>query len=280
MPAGLLDWGTSLRQSFRLLPQPKQSPNLKLFLEADGLTPDELLHKLPYEAARAGGGDATVPDPKRYRDPRQVYQTIGLFYEREDGLIRVTELGKATLRWMDKVTPESSPVLGGHAAFALAACQLRNPTRSGSKYDPSMDVFPFSFIWRAMLALDDKLSSDEVNRSLLKVKNEQDLAQSIKDIATARAAGDVALLGPETVSGPGKNDRIIPWMSMASFGWLLFSDKKSGIAEASDYYELFPRTRRIVKAAAALRHRHREFQSVPDYIEYISACAGLPEDLR
>lgn len=279
MPADETTWGTSLRQTFRLLPTEKQPDHLEPFLKANGQTPEGLLAQLPYESARARGGANSAPDPKRYRDSKQVYQTVGLLYE-VDGKVRVTDLGRATLRWLKNLTEENSPVLGRHAAFALAACQLRNPTGAGGKYDPSLEVFPFSFIWRAMLALDGKISSDELNRSLLKVRNEADLAASIAAIRAARDAGDPTALGDELVSGTAKNDRIIPWMSLASFGWLLFSDKRGGSDNFTDYYEVFPRTRRILKAAAALRHRHRDFDSVPEYIEYVSACAGLPEDLR
>jgi hypothetical protein len=266
-------WGGSLHQTFRILPQP--SPNLRPFLESDGLSPEEVLGKLPYDKARSSGGDA--PDPKRYRDGRQVYQTAGLVYEAADRL-RVTGLGRATLRWLDIIHEKNVVILGRHAAYALAACQLRNPTGAGTAYAASMVVFPFAFIWRAMLALDNRISSDELNRAIFKVRNEDELGQAIGRIAEARTAGTVEPMGEETISGDRKDDRIIPWISIASFGWTLIANK--GDAEERGYYTIPVRTVDVVREASLIRHKHREFQSVGEYVDWVSACAALPPDLR
>ena len=274
------EWTGSLHQTFRLLPSGSQSNNLRPFLESDGLTPDQLLSKLPYDVARARARGATgsKPDPKRYRDGKQVYETVGLLYQGEDGRVHTTELGKATLRWLDLITKPNSVILGRHAAYALAACQLRNPSRAGRRYDESMAVFPFQFIWRAMLELDGRIGSEELNRGLFKVRNEDDLEATIGAIAEARQAEDLSLLGEEVVTVKSKNDRIIPWLSLASFGWVLFSDKRSG--EESSYYELLPETIAVVREAARIRHKHRDFPSVEAYVNFISNCAALPWDLR
>ena len=279
-PAKLTTWTGSLHQTFRLLPVNDQSRNLKPFLESDGETPDALLLRLPYDVARAQarGSQRTTPHPKRYRDGKQVYQTVGLLYEDESHTIRLTDLGFATLRWLTIITENNSVILARHSAYALAACQLRNPTGAGRRFDDSLEVFPFRFIWTAMLALDGKISSEELNRALFKVKNEDDLDTAIEAIAAAREASDLSLLGPEVVTGKAKNDRIIPWMSLASFGWTLFPDKRE--REGSTYYELIPRTIDIVKQAAHWRRKHRDFSSVSEYVEHISASAVLPEDLR
>jgi hypothetical protein len=246
-------------------------------LESDGLTPDELLSRLPYDAARSSDPTKKTPDPKRYRDGKQVYQTVGLVYE-AGGFLHVTELGTATLRWLSILNPMNRVLLIRHAAYALAACQLRNPTGAGDKYDDSVEVFPFAFIWRAMLSLDGRLSSDELNRGIFKVTNEDELAVTIDTIRRARAADEVAMLGAETVSGKAKNDRIIPWMSLASFGWTLFPDKRGGAG--GDYYELDAHTHSVVREAATVRHKHRAFSSVADYVEHVARCAALPKDLR
>ncbi|MFY0524464.1 hypothetical protein ACN28I_15260 [Archangium gephyra] len=86
---------------------------------------------------------------------------------------------------------------------------------------------------------------------------------------------DLGLLGEETLTDEKKNDRMISWMSLASFGWTLFSDKGS-----NDFYQLLPDTLALVREAARIEHPHREFASVPDYIEHVSRCAALPKDLR
>lgn len=269
-----LTWSGSLHQTFRLLARDKQSPNLRPFLQADGLTPDQLLQRLPYDRARAQDSTRTGPDPKRYRDGRQVYQTVGLVYE-DSGIVRVTELGRATLRWLDMLTEGNRVILARHAAYALAACQLRNPTGAGQKYAATVTVFPFAFIWRAMLALDGCISSDELNRSLFKVQNDAQLAASIESIRQARQQNDLTLLGDETITGHAKNDRIIPWVSLASFGWTLFPDKGN-----ETHYKLDPKIRDVVRQASRIRHPHKEFPSVKAYIEHISRSAALPKDLR
>jgi hypothetical protein len=129
-----------------------------------------------------------------------------------------------------------------------------------------------------MFALDHRLNSSELNRALFKVKNEEELQTAITLIHRFRATGDEEIMGDETISGDKKNDRIIPWMSIASFGWTLIEDKRSG--DVSGYYTIPKRTMAILKEAAAIRHRHREFGSKREYVEHIARAACLPEDLR
>lgn len=274
------EWTGSLHQTFRLLPEADMSANLRPFLTSNGLAPEDVLDKLPYDIARARArGVANArPDPKRFRDGKQVYETIGLLYQGDDRRVHVTELGQATLRWLDIINVKNNVILARHAAYALAACQLRNPTGAGKRFHSSVEVFPFQFIWRAMLALQGTISSDELNRGLFKVKNEDDLGTMIQAIGSARQAGDVRRLGDEIVTGEAKNDRIIPWMSLASFGWTIFPDKRGG--EDSSYYELAPRTLHIVKEASRIRRKHREFKTTEEYVQHISRCAALPGDIR
>lgn len=239
--------------------------------------PEELRLRLPYDRKRARNTKSTAPDAKRYRDAKQVYQTVGLLYE-DTGKIHITDLGRATLRWLSIITAKNRVILARHAAYALAACQLRNPTGAGEKYAVKVAVFPFSFIWRAMLALDHRISSDELNRAIFKVTNGEELMKAIENIRIARDNGDTRRLGRETITGEKKNDRIIPWLSLASFGWTLFPEKQRG--EAGSYYELDPTTLPIIRDAAQVQHRVRHFGSVMEYVEHISNCAALPQDLR
>jgi len=269
-------WTGSLHQTFRLLGA--QSGNLLPFLEADGLTADEVLKRLPYDSSRSRRGAGATPSPKRYRDGRQVYQTVGLLYEGDDARIHVTELGAATRRWAPIINPENSIILARHAAYALSACQLRNPSGFGSKFDESVEVFPFQFIWRAMIGLEGRISSEELNRAIFKVCNEGELGRAIAAIAEARARDDLTVLGEEVIEGRAKNDRIIPWMSLASFGWTLFADKRGGDAESA--YHIPGRTLSILREASQIRHRHREFESTQEYVEHLSSSACLPKDLR
>jgi hypothetical protein len=266
-----LDWGTSLRQTWRLLPE--AAPAIRPFLSAHGETPQQVVKKLPYAESRAGDAPTGTPDLKRYRDERQVFQTVGLAYE-NDGLLVVTELGQTVLRWLDLLHEGNAPVLARHVALALATCQLRNPTGAGRKYHPDMDVFPFKFIWHAMLSLGDRLSSAELLRGVLKTRDWDDLHHAIARIEEARASNDLSLLGDPITEGPAANDRAIAWIALAGFGWLLIRDKS---AEPNGlYYTLRPSTRDIVARAAAQPLVHIEFSSVAEYVEYISASAALP----
>lgn len=274
MVASEITWSGSLHQTFRLLPRDRQSGNLLPFLEAEGLVPAELLEKLPYDRSRAKDQTKEAPDPKRYRDGKQVYQTVGLLYE-DNGVVHVTDLGRATRRWLEIVSPKNRVILARHAAYALAACQLRNPTGAGKKYAETVDVFPFAFIWRAMLALDGRINSDELNRGLFKVCNAEQLQGCIASIRRAREHKDLSILGGETIADEKKNDRIIPWIALSSFGWTLFPDKGQ-----DNYYQLDNATLSVVREASRIRHTHKEFSSVRHYIEHVSRCAALPKDLR
>lgn len=272
-------WSGALHQSFRLLDSPSRS--LPVFLSGDGKSRDEVLAGLPYESARAGStGSATgTPDAKRYRDPRLVYATAGLLYER-DAIVHVTDLGRAVARWLDVLTVKNAPVLGRHAAYALATCQLRNPlSRSGRSYPNDVTVFPLAFMWKAALALGDRISSDELNRVIFKVSNEDELNDGVARISEWRLipeeSRDADLLGHPVITEQRANDRIVPWVSLASFGYLLMEDK-----QGTDYYRIRPELRRVVAEAAQLRRRHREFDDAGDYVEHVSAAACLPKDVR
>lgn len=279
VPSKLTTWSGSLHQTFRLLPASDRSRNLSPFLESGGLTSEEVLDKLPYHDARAGRGtgSGTTPDPRRYRDGRQVYQTVGLLFEDDDRRVGLTDLGEATRRWLAIMTPKNSILLARHAAYALSACQLVDPIGAGRDYDPNMHVFPFQFIWRTMLALDDSISSDELNRAVFRARDEDDLESSIERIRVARRRGDAAFMGDEVITVERKNDRIVPWMSLASFGWILFPDKRTG---GRTDYAIPPSTRGLLVEAARIKHRHRAFTAATEYVEYISHAAGLPRDLR
>jgi hypothetical protein len=270
----LTEWAGSLHQTFRLLPD--ASDRLVIFLDSDGRTPDHVLAALPYDAARSSNSSG-VPDSKRYRDPKQVFQTVGLLYEGEDGLIHVTHFGRTTLRFLSVLSDANAVVLGAHAAYALAGCQLRNPTGAGKRYDASMEVFPFAFIWRAMLELDLKISSDELNCEIFYTRNEDDLAAAIDRIANAREHGDASLMRPRVLTGRAANDRIISWIALAGFGYTLLLDKSNDPGRT--YYSIRDDAVPVLERASSMRLPHREFTSTAEYVEYISDLAGLPPTL-
>jgi hypothetical protein len=268
-------WEGSLHQTFRYFG--KSSENLSVFLSSNGKTPDEVLSSLPYDAKRSRGANNATPDPKRYRDGKQVYQTIGLLYE-DQAKLHVTEFGNAALRWQPLINQANFKIFSKHALMALSVCQLRNPSASGQKYPNTIEVFPFAFIWEAMLSLGGRISSDELNRSLFKVQNYNELLKSIANIRRSREEGNVDLLGDETISGERKNDRIIPWMSLASFGWTIFPDKRG--ASERNFYEISTETVSLVESVLFMRRKHSNFQNLKDYCLYIPENACLPRDFR
>ena len=274
-------WNCSFRSTFRLVSgQSHRGPDvLDAFLESDGCRREAVLEDLPYDRRRSATPGES-PSLKRYRDGRQLLRTVGLVYEERDGeayCVRVTRLGQAVRRWRPWINVRNAPVLGRYAARALAACQLRNPTPEARKYGAQVRVFPFAFIWRAMLALDGTITSDELNRAILRTENEDDLEAAVERIRAARQAQDLDLLGDEVVTERAKNDRILVWMAWASFGWTLIDDKRESGGKA---YSIAPRATQILRDAVSLEYRHKEFATVPNYVTYISRCAGLPVDLR
>lgn len=277
MPNTLTTWSGALHKSFRVLPTEQfGNEDLLAFLQSeDGTHKDDVLAKMPYDAARSSGSTTGGPNPKRYRDMKQVIETIGLMWQDNDGCIHFSKFGLALKRFMTVANEKNVKLIARHAALALAVCQLRNPTGAGERYDPSMEVFPFRFIWRAMLRLDYRLSSEELNRAIYQVRNAEMLEEAIERIARCRNGGAVADLGTEVLPGTKKNDRIISMVALASFGWTLIDQK-----DAEGFYTVKPECIRLLEAAVSLPARHRAFTSVEDYVTAISNSACLPEDYR
>lgn len=271
---GLTTWSGALHLTYRLVPP---TPHLKTFLAAENGAPWEAIHAaLPFESKRSDVG-GTKPDPRRYRDPKQLYETAGLLFQ-EDGRVWFTELGMALKRFLPHLTTANVVLIGRHAALTLASCQLRNPTDAGAKYDERMKVFPFRFIWMALLDLDLRINSDELNRAVFRVTDEDSLHEAITKIREFRRTGDLNVLGEETLTGKGKDDRVIPLVSLASFGWSLITDKRESPIEG--HYSVRENCVRLLEAAILTPVHHREFASVREYAEQLSEAACLPKDLR
>lgn len=268
----LTTWSGSLHLSYRLLPL---SGHLKAFMESnDGDAWGDVFARMPFAGTRS---ESAEPDPRRYRDAKQLYETAGYLHQDNDR-IWFTELGANVKRFLPFLNPANFIILARHAALALAASQLRNSTEAGQKYDPIMRVFPNKFIWQAMLDVDLRVSSDELNRAIFRTRNENDLREAIEKIRTYRSSGDVNGLGAETITGHGKNDRIIPIVSIAGFGWTLIMDKDE--SPISGHYHIRPGCEKLIEAAVAVDWPHLEFDTVQDYMNRISQAACLPKDLR
>lgn len=272
-PTGLTTWSGSLHKSFRILPSNNfGNDDLLAFLQAEeGAPKEQVLRRLPYERSRSPGQMADLPDERRYRDLKQVLETCGILWQ-EDGRIWFTDFGRALRSFMPHANEKNIILIARHAAFALSAVQLRNPTRAGKKYHPSMEVFPCRFIWQAMLQLGHRIASDELNRAVFRTRNGDMLDEAIDRIRVYRKTGNVEVLGPEAISGKSKNDRIIPIVSIASFGWTLIRQK-----DDLGFYEIKPECVPLLEAALAVPVRHREFKSVKHYVTAVSNAAYLPK---
>ena len=278
----LKTWKFSHHNSFRFLPSADgASERLRTFLECDGLTKQQVLLRLPYARERSAT-PGRAPDARRYRDVRSSCQLSGLAYEGTTGKVHVTDLGKATLRLLPTLTEHNATILAPYAANALAHCQLINPTGDAKGYDSKLRVFPFGFIWKAMLELDNELTTEELARELARTRNAAELDEAIERIREARESGSTVGLRDYPIN-PSKGepviaDRFIPWMTLASFGWVLIRDKR--YSETKDRYSIPPHMRQALKSALATPAKHRAFDSIGDYVEFISRRALLPPDLR
>jgi DNA (cytosine-5)-methyltransferase 1 len=274
-------WDLSFKGTFNLFPE--QSPTLRQFLEADGKTDKEVIKLLSAMNGKGGRRDHTVRKSTLYKDFAQMYRTVGLLYEREDAQgfkrLKVTPLGNFVRKWLDTLNKANRDLFAHYLASALAVCQLHNPV-DGHGYDDSMKVFPFAFIWRAMLALDGKLSSKEITGALFKIRNETDLNEAINNISEARRKNDLSILGK-----PIKCDEktIGTWMAMASFGGTLMVDRKD--LDSGEYWEIHEKVIDVLETVTSVNYRHRDFEAsdkdaVEKYMEHVSRAAILPKDLR
>lgn len=276
-PATLSTWSGALHKSFRLLPTGNfTNDDLRAFLEhGSGRPAAQILAALPFDASRSDRTNANGPDPKRYRDAKQVFEACGLLWEADDETVRLTALGDAVRRFLPNANDRNVGLVARHAALGLSFAQLRNPTGAGKRYHASMTVFPFRFIWQAMLSLDGRINSEELNRAIFRIRNVDMLPPAIESIRRYRRTENVTDLGDETITGANKNDRLIPVISLASFGWTLMNQKDN-----TGYYTIKEGCSRLLEVAVSLPARHRDFNSVQDYVEAIASAACLPKDLR
>jgi hypothetical protein len=284
-------WSTSFRESFSVVPSGKKiDADVDRFLNSHGIPAADVLAAWPVDQARsqARGGEGVIADPKRLRAMDQLLRTVGLAYidSPPPGMgapvrtVFVTPFGQALRRWRaDGINVHNARVIARHASRALAAAQLRTPGGEG-KYAENVHVFPFSFIWRAMLALDLRISSDELNRAIYSTASEADLVSAIQKVKDSRRSGNLDDMGPEQAAGDGKNDRVLIWMAWASFGWTLIKGKGSSHAYPNCYCITEKWAIQMLEEAASIKHKHRDFVSVREYVEFLSGCAGVPPDLR
>lgn len=276
-------WSTSFHESFSVVPSGKPTDaQVNLFLASHGRAEREVLAAWPKGRPNAlpVGGQPKAADPKQFRNMSQLLRNVGLAYTDASGsesVVRVTRLGQEVLGWRnDGLNDTNVRIVARYASRAIAAAQLKNPTREARSYSADTRVFPFQFIWRAMLALDNRINLPELERAIFVVNDEGGLLQAIQKILLFRETGDLEDLGPTNANGD--DEGVAAWMCWASFGWSLIPKRKTG----GDGYYRIPDgwSLQIIREAATIRYRHRTFGTDREYVEHLSACAGVPPDVR
>ena len=266
-------WSVSLHKTFRVLPSQSGSSNTDLvsFLgHEDGTPQGAVLSSLPYDAKRSKSGPtAAGPNPRRYRDLKQILEASGLVWD-NNGCVYKTYLGWAVQKFLPHANSNNVGLLARHAALALNHCQLRNPTGAADRYSSRVEIFPCRFIWQAMLRLDNRLNSDELNRTVFRSVTHADLAEVVGRIRRYRSGGHVEALGAEVERGDKKDDRIIPVVCHASFGWTLIKQKVEG------YYQIRPTFVDYLRSVCAAPVTHHADATVETYVKRLSVAACLP----
>ena len=197
--------------------------HLAAFLKLDGIGWND------YDAQREIN-DQTVAN-SRMRTNRKMYERMGVIY-RDDDKIRLSHLG-LQMKNLESDLAEAKERILSHirltAIDILSRYQLRNPV-DGPELPASCDVLPCVCIWKAMRALDNKISYEEMNRVILHIMEMNQLDEAIQIIQNARSRYDTySVLDEATLNSvlgnPVHTDqptaRIAPWFSFAGWGGLV-----------------------------------------------------------
>lgn len=284
----LTHWGMLTGGTFQLLPTVAE--DTRILLNADGMScamiVRQMLERGESSAIHWNGNYQRHQSPTvrvdftitRYQQTMRLHELMGLCYEDSNCVVRVTELGKVLLRWLDDINEYNAKMLCWHAIQALSVCQLASPLPLGQRYAKSVKVFPFRSIWRAMLALDNWLSVKELNQVLLQVTTMNDLDPAIGRIAQARVAGERSDPEDSTLPDPSSIFDTHTWMSLASFGWVLIVPEWEG--DLPCRYHIRSGYRTLIAHGAALQSQPQQFTTVEEYMMYLEQASGVPEDVR
>lgn len=170
--------------------------------------------------------------PQRYRSYRKMYERIGIVCKGNDKLV-TTWLGdriSSLERELTVVQDEHVGKLRDDIISVLSRYQFRNPADKDSlKYPADFDIQPCVCFWKIMLALDNKISYEEVNRVVLRVMHMADIDAAIAKIKAARETLKVspnapldAILGLQVVTDQ-PTARIAGLFSQIGWGDLLIT---------------------------------------------------------
>ena len=168
------DWGLPIRANLRLWPTP--TDNMLRVLSFIGQPWDE-------EAIGAAIGGA---DPRRaVRQTFEVLARTGIALRNpSDGRFVLTKLGDSALRFIG--------VRGGKA-FVNA----NNLHLLGAMFVPALSrVIEYQAIWSVMRRCGDRLTNEELNRVMARVRQPEDIEPCAEAVRESRLQEDLALIGP------------------------------------------------------------------------------------
>ena len=128
--------------------------------------------------------------PSRFRSYRKMYERLGIICKNGDKLVstwlgeKVEKLEQGLLRaqqaYLDQMRNEIIAILSRY--------QFKNPSdRDSVSFPDDFDIQPCLCFWKMMLALDNKINYQEVNRVVLRIMHMADIDAAIEKIKTARA---------------------------------------------------------------------------------------------
>jgi hypothetical protein len=213
--------------------------------------------------------------PSRARTYRKMYERLGLLYHR-DGQIKLSRFADELRGIEEKVQVSISDlnlVLARTAAGILVRYQLDNPTDTSDAVR-DCNVHPHFCIWKAMLALDNKIHFEEMNRVILRVRDESDIGEAIRKIQSARLilGGDysqadeasfVQNLG-DPVHTNQPSARIASWYSQAGWGGLLIERH----ADSDGYRHFVSGVTHILKDITGYPPQYFRTESEEDWFTY------------
>lgn len=271
---------------FKEPPYTELNDKLSIFLKMDGanaMDEGEVLKVTGIQLSR----------PRRYH---KIFERMGLLY-RVGKVTKVSSLGKKVLETdrLFRSQAENAPKEIAKAALAvLKKYQLKNPVdEEVGEYPASCDVHPYYVIWKAADELEGKLHWDEFNREIMRVLREDELAEVIDRIRTARKEPDYDPVKGGSATAPlrdrcynqtdapaGKTpdgqirDQITsPWFKRAGFGGILLDNPGAG---GSGYWKIPDGVRDLVHEAVSTAPTFHTFGSVQDWQAYFYSLAEQP----
>jgi 5-methylcytosine-specific restriction protein B len=193
---------------------------------------------------------------QRLRTWRSVFETLGFLYvDSRTGTLTATSLGHAVRALFGDIRRHvdgANDHLARLAVRVLGRHRLRNPLVN-EPYPEDADIYPYRFIWRAMLQLDGKLHWEEMNRVIMRVlyqRQEQSAIDRIRDVRnlTHGPYDDAAIqrLGQPAIPEDAETKRrVTPWFTQAGFGGMLIA----GEDDANGFRRILPERRELLEEA-------------------------------